>query len=31
MNEWLGGTGETEFLDGINYCDDRAYYGVFKT
>ena len=31
MNEWLDGKGTTEFLDGVNYCDDRAYYGVFET
>lgn len=30
MDEWLGGKGKTEFLDEVNYCDDRAYYGVFK-
>ena len=30
LNEWLGGTGTTEFLN-ENGCYGRAYYGVFGT
>lgn len=29
LDKWLGGKGATEFIDGENYCDDRAYFGEF--
>lgn len=30
LDEWLGGTGQVEHMNGENGCHGAAYYGVFK-
>ena len=31
LNEWLGGEGKVEQLNGQNECFGKAYYGIFPT